>query len=385
MLFPALDQKTRSAIDQFLDLIARNFPLEKRFRRNLPGDVAELSRLFTSDRKIRDTGYLGRPAMLSAYLYHYLPWNVYKLCKLFGGIASESGGRFPELDEDDAVTDLGSGPLTLPIALWISFPALRNCKLEFRCVDRTGLILDAGRKLFDALIMESAGLRLWRVKTIRGPLDAPLYGKRSSLIAAANVFNESAGVEKAAVLIDARIKENGHVLVVEPGTPPSGRFISALRTALGKHGISIKAPCTHCGSCPMPSGANKKWCHFPTDTSDAPERLKALSNAAGIPKERAVVSFLFAQKTPAPATSTIEANTNKIRIISDAFPLPGREEGFFGRYGCYEQGLALVRGSKEKTAPLLPGALINQSPADGKDTKSGAAIFTISSPPLSSV
>lgn len=400
MLFPLLDKRVSCELDELLDLVARTFPLQERFRRNLPKDVAELSRLLTSERGSRDTGYLGRPALLSAYLYHYLPWNVFRLCRLLAGLNAEL--YTPSLSEsekkpaplglvaEDTITDLGSGPLTLPIALWVSFPELRSRKLEFRCVDRTGAVLDAGRKLFDALVMETGGPRLWSVKTIRGPLDAPLYGKAARFAAAINVFNEIKGsrnlereAEKAAALLVSRAAADGSVLVMEPGTPPSARFLECLRAALLARGFALQAPCPHNARCPMSGGKNKKWCHFPVTTGDAPARLKALSAAAGIPKERAVLSFLLAGKNRPESPAAL-------RVISDAFPLPvphsagaaGIDPGAgaslpaerYGRYCCHEQGLALLRGSAAEIDPVLPGALVKAA-ACGRDSRSGAILY----------
>ncbi|MDR2364087.1 MAG: rRNA methyltransferase, partial [Spirochaetaceae bacterium] len=364
-LFPPLGAGIRPLLEGLPALIDRVFPLPRRFRAGLPREVAELSRLLTSGRGEREDGYLGRPGLLSAYLRYFLPWNVYRLCRLLPALPLP-------LAAGDALTDLGSGPLTLPLALWISRPDLRGLSLEFRCLDRTGAVLEAGKALFAALAGKDPP---WVIKTIRASLGAPVHGPRAALVTAVNMYNEVSGqgapgpfTERQARLLSALAGEGGSVLVVEPGAPRSGEFIAALRAALVKQGRFPLAPCPHGGVCPLPGGlipggrgpaGRAKWCHFAFTTGDAPRDLHRLSAASGFPKERAVLSFLLAGprtgNPPAPPGSPLP-----VRIVSDPFPLP--QTGKYGRYGCSALGLILVTGSREQTDPWTPGTLLRLTP-----------------------
>jgi hypothetical protein len=378
-LFPPLGGDTPPLPEGLPALIDRVFPLPRRFQAGLPRDVAELSRLLTSGRGDRDGGYLGRPGLLSAYLRYFLPWNVYRLCRLLPALPLP-------LAAGDALTDLGSGPLTLPLALWLSRPDLRGLSLEFRCLDRTGAALDAGKALFSTLAGKDCA---WIIKTIRAPLGAPVHGPKAALVTAVNVYNEipeqgalGAFAGKQARLLSTLAGEGGSILVVEPGIPRSGEFITALRGALGELGRFPLAPCTHGGPCPFPGGflpggrGKAKWCHFAFTAVDAPRDLQALSAAAGFPKERAVLSFLLAgprsAKPPANSASPLLA-----RIISDSFPLP--RTGEYGRYGCSAKGMILIAGPREKTEPCEPGTLLRLTspPREQRDPKSKALIFSL--------
>jgi hypothetical protein len=401
-------------MENLIPLVDGIFRVPRRFRLRLQADVAELSRLLTSGRGERDGGYLSRPGLLSAYLHYFLPWNVYRLCRLF----SPPGWK-PSLVEGDLVIDLGSGPLTLPIALWIARPELRKLRLEFRCIDRTGAVLEAGKKIFEALVSGGfpgergvpagadslndggavhSGAGRWTVKTIRSAWDAPLYGGRAKLVTAVNLFNEvytgavpGEGAERTAARLAALCGKEGSILVVEPGLPRSGAFTAALRSALLDRGRPPLAPCPHGGNCPLPgnSGAGRgraKWCHFAFETAGAPKNLLRLSAAAGIPKERATLSFLLAgpcfKEAAGASPPAARRRTLTVRIISDPFPLPGQKRG---RYGCSAQGLVLAADSVPPAGgggieALDSGTLLELPlPAGEKrDPKSGALLLEFS-------
>ncbi|MDR2402421.1 MAG: rRNA methyltransferase [Spirochaetaceae bacterium] len=392
-LFPGAGAEQRRLLARFPALVDRVFPLPGRFLAALPRDVAELSRLLTSGRGDRHDGYLGRPELLSAYLRYFLPWNLYRLYRLLPALPLN-------LADGDLVVDLGSGPLTLVLALWLFRPGLRDRSLEFRCIDRTGAVLDAGKRLFAALAGSDSP---WRIKTIRASLGAPVKGPRAALVSAVNVFNETwrsipeanagalrLGAEKNARLLSSLAAESGSILVVEPGVPRSGEFIAALRAALIECGYPPRLPCPHAGPCPLPggrspatrpSGAKGKWCHFGFDTGDAPPELLKLSAAAGIPKDRAVLSFLFAGPGGIPLPEGGETPSLAVRIISDAFPLTGdgrsgrgRPGDRSGRYGCSVRGLVLAAGDRAALAALSPGTLLRIAPParEKRDPKSGA-------------
>ena len=254
-------------LSALLDLIDSAFPLPGRFRAGLPADVAALSRLLTSERGDRDDGYLGKAAELSAYLRYFLPWNVYRLCRLLPSL------NLPLLD-GDAVTDIGSGPLTFPIALWLARPDLRTRRLEIRCLDRTGKALETGHTLFAALTGADCP---WTVRTIRGSFGTRIEGEPAALVCAVNVLNEifwderqtlEEQSERKAGLLAAMARPDGRVLIVEPGVPRSGAFISALRAAFLDQGRPPEAPCPHAGACPLPGGRRgASWC---TPASDWP-------------------------------------------------------------------------------------------------------------------
>jgi hypothetical protein len=198
-----------------------------------------------------------------------------------------------------------------------------------------------------------------------------------------------ADAEKAAALLDRLCSREGSILVMEPGVPQSGAFIAALRNGLMERGRNIAAPCSHNGLCPMPGGTRRsgphgerrekaKWCHFAHNTEGAPPELHRLSVSAGIPKERAVFSYLL---TASPAMPGIPAapDISHVRVVSDAFPVPivgkCRDAGW-GRYGCCEKGLVLLTGTRADIDAAASGTLLEVSfgADERRDPKTGALV-----------
>ncbi len=137
-LFPPLNRDIRQNLELVPELVDTLYPVPARFRSRLPRDIRTLSRLLTGERERRRGGYLGEDAHFSAYLRYFLPWNLYRLCRLLPALPFS-------LKAGDKVLDMGSGPLTFPIALLLSRPDLQELELVIRCVDWNARILSAGR------------------------------------------------------------------------------------------------------------------------------------------------------------------------------------------------------------------------------------------------
>jgi len=204
------------------------------------------------------------------------------------------------------------------------------------------------------------------------------------------------------------------ILLVEPGDPKSARFVSLMRDALMRKDFYPLSPCPHFGNCPMEGKKGGKWCNFAFSTEDAPAALLKLSEKAGLPKERAVLSFVLSQKK-GPTTSENDSdgssNSKKdpttsgngerdsrvkpendrvghsgadksnllpIRITSDYIKLPELHRS--GYYACSQLGLLLAvddHGIQPENGELL---FVDQ-PKDPenltRDKKSGALLLRL--------
>lgn len=351
----------------------------------LPKIIRELSHQMTDDRGSRRLGYMNEKTFLASYVRYFMWWNLVRLARLFSNL------DFGFLSGGGVCLDIGSGPLTLPCALWLARPDLRQKKLVWYVMDISQLALSLGEEIFLSVSAATGG-EPWKIVRVKGPLGTAVKEK-ARFVTCANMFNEllqSRGGEPPDYLAkkysQALFKyldfESGPaIFLAEPGTPNSARFVSLMRDAFIRRGLFALAPCPHQQSCPMDGrragkdGANGKWCNFAFDTDDAPKKLLALSAKAGIPKERAVISFVLASAETAckpkncgglsglekvAATDTAcaarEAQESPksgglLRVASDIIRLPPDGEGQkprVGHYACSEQGLvlALSKGGK---------------------------------------
>ena len=413
------------ALESLQAAIDESFPLQAKHRDSLRGDIRQLWEELTSDREYRSVDYLGTPPALSAYLRYFLPWNVFRLASIL------SNADFC-LPDNAVIIDIGSGPLTLPIALWASRPELRDVPLTIYCMDRVERALEAGKAIFETFCLRAEGrLPPWRIELRKESFGGSLP-ERAHLLTSANVFNEFFWKDRAPLgeraLATARsllgyLRADGSLFIMEPGDPRSGAFISALRAALLAEGAAPLGPCPHALSCPMPGifrhllppeetrvakgdpnaapsrfvlppvAMPKKrdkfpWCHFGIDASKAPAWLEAVSAEAGLPKERAVLSYIWAARgasarpavgIPDPLRSSERERRAKaskgilVRVVSEPFALP---DGSAGQYACSSLGYTLVKRPRGE-APFESGALleVTAAPLPRNDEKSGAIVL----------
>ena len=397
-VFSPLSVQSRQILDAFPDILQRVLPLSDKQMQKLPLYIHALFHELTDDRSRRKIHYMNDPVKLSAYMHYYLWWNLVRMVKLLQNIPID-------LPDSAVAADFGSGPLTFLCALWIAKPALRKKKLKWYCVDLSHKALSLGEELFLALCAytaaaDSCSYTPWEIKKVTGAFGCQLKEK-AVLITEANMFNEIFWDTPLSMELLAKrtyhtlarcLQPNGSVLLIEPGIPLSGAFISLLRTQFLKGGFSIPTPCPHVHSCALPysrtpyiqkniPSAALKWCHFTFETNDSPRNLRRLSEAAHLGKERASLSFLYCTQ---PLSDIKEQSIEEhipVRICSDILNLPVRK---IGRYACSEHGFLLLCSADIPASSLhtaVSGTLLlvplSCFRLDKKDKKTGAWIIEI--------
>ena len=385
-MFKSLEKNENSILENFDDILQNIKPLSSKQLYQLPNLIKELSHQLTDERSSRHNGYMNQTVMLTAYSRYFMWWNLFRLTNLFRGFPKNC---FDNLKDNDYCLDLGSGPLTIPVALWLSRPELRKKKLTWYCTDISQTALSLGEEIYLSVVAktldnENENIEPWKIIRVKGELGTEIRNK-ASFVTCANMFNElyydtakplEEQAKKYTNTLISYATEKSMILVVEPAFPRSSRFISLTRDALIRKKFSIISPCPHTKECCMDGRKGGKWCHFVLDTSFAPKKLHKLSDKAGLPKDRASLSFVFAQNFEESQNDEL-----KIRVVSDMIKLP---QNATGRYACSRLGLTLVKSNFTSSKKFDSGSLISTEEATNKiessakiDTKSGAKIIEV--------
>jgi ribosomal protein RSM22 (predicted rRNA methylase) len=385
-MFKSLEKNENSILENFDDILQNIKPLSSKQLYQLPVLIKELSHQLTDERSSRHNGYMNQTVMLTAYSRYFMWWNLFRLTNLFRGFPKNC---FDFLKDDDYCLDLGSGPLTIPVALWLSRPELRKKKLTWYCVDISQTALSLGEEIFLSIVAktldnENENIEPWKIIRVKGELGTEIRNK-ASFVTCANMFNElyydtakplEEQAKKYTNTLISYATEKSMILVVEPAFPRSSRFISLTRDALIRKKYSIISPCPHTKECCMDGRRGGKWCHFVLNTDFAPKKLHKLSDKAGLPKDRASLSFVFAQNF-----EEIQNDELKIRVVSDMIKLP---QNATGRYACSKLGLTLVKSNFTNSKKFDSGSLISTEEPTNKiessakiDAKSGAKIIEV--------
>lgn len=381
-------------LDSFDAIVAETRSLSGKQQTLLPLQIKKLSHQLTDDRGSRRVGYMNDASSVSAYISYFMWWNLVRLVRLFANLP---GNAFP-LKDDDVCIDLGSGPLTVPIALWLARPELRSKKLVFYAVDLSQSALSAGEEIYLSVAAKTVSREQspWSIVRVKGTVGTEIK-KKASLVTSANVFNELSQTnvmqqDYLAKSYSGTIEkyfgnETGKnscqtVLVVEPGDPHSARLVSLMRDAFIRRGFEPSSPCPHSKTCPMQgrtsSNPQGKWCNFAFETDDAPSSLLKFSKNANLPKERAVLSYVLAHRGLADKNKPTPQNDSlMLRVASDYIKLPEQHKS--GYYCCSDIGLVLaidITGVHPKNGDLLEIKKPDQKKL-ARDRKTGALIIGI--------
>lgn len=383
-LLPESGTEIRAILEKLPNALERVWPLSRIHRRELPRDIRDLSGLLTCHRSGLKYNYWQNPAAISAYLYYFLPWNLVRLCRLLPALPLAR----PELrgQARPLLLDAGSGPLTLPLALWISCPQWRAAPLSLLALDSVRQPLALGKALFEAVAHEN-GQEPWPIKYVTGavqtlPAIAPRHTEDGTplyplLVTATNLLNELGMTKEMESTPESLLgaweplwQAGAQLLLIEPGTRLGGSTIMAMRAAGLEYGLEALSPCTHSNPCPLASSERKgfqpSWCHFTFAANNAPEWLRELSKKAGLFKTSLTLApLLLARQKPV----RLPQDALPCRVISQAFPVQNKP----CRYACTPVGLALLPDSQKAVSGSL--CLAEMPDMAAKDAKSGAIIL----------
>lgn len=387
-----IDELSQKILNDFGNIVLEARNMSGKQKTLLAAQIKKLSHFLTDQRGERRLGYMNDAAFVSAYINYFMWWNLVRLTRLFSNLPESSFN----LKDSDVCLDIGSGPLTVVISLWLSRPALRSKKLTFYCMDLSQTTLAAGEEIYLNIAAKTIknNEEPWKIVRVKGALGSSIKEK-AALVTCANVFNEirensqmppdylaknyTQDIEKYLKKDSATTQE---VLLVEPGDPKSARLISLMRDAFIRRDFVPLSPCPHIHYCPMEgrttSNPAGKWCNFAFDTENAPAELLKLSQKANLSKDRAGLSYVLLKRKKETDTKKVEDKKLKLRVASDFIKLPELHKSAY--YCCSELGLVLAV-DKTNVKPLNGDLIEIKAPKDpdslARDKKSGALIIEI--------
>ncbi len=225
---------------------------------------------------------------LAAYQLYFLPRNVFRVGRVLrelpwgppeapppGWLSSGSGGA-PTL----RLLDLGAGTGAFSLA-WLAWlaeqPWMRQTAvhLQLTLVDQGHELLAvavANLQAFAARILPEAPLDIdTHADGVQAYLGAASGDARHAVVGAAMTLNElgllgsrrvSARGEQLAERMRRRVRDQGCLMLVEPGTRKGYMNLMALRPHLMS--FPVLYPCPHTGECPLWDNRVSRWCHATT-------------------------------------------------------------------------------------------------------------------------
>ncbi len=374
-IFPPLKPHIVKALQTLPQALDAVLPMQAKHRRALPAGIDELSSRLTIERGLIKQAYWSAPRLTAAYMWYFLPWNILRLCRLLSTlnlpepcmVPTKAGGK----PKARLFVDMGSGPLSLPIALWLARPEWREHELNILCLDTAPHPLQLGQKLFNILAGERSS---WRIIPVRSQLETTHLEIQKIdalpwLITAANVCNELKLQDERAYKIMENLRpalraKDASLLIVEPGTRLGGKTIVAMREAAMEYGLAPMSPCPHAQECSLEE--TKTWCHFTFDVQGSPAWLKELSAAAKLRKDALSLAFVLL------TNHAKSADMHKARVVSAPFQVPGIVGE--ARYACCARGLSLLTNASKLPSGALVELKQNQH-EPRTDAKSGALIL----------
>jgi ribosomal protein RSM22 (predicted rRNA methylase) len=266
---------------------------QQKSKRPLPSEISRLSQLFTVQRKDRKAVYLGEPGLRQAYAGYFTPLNAAKIAHLLHRFHQEE--KIPIKAQPPRVADLGSGPFSGLLGAWLYYQELSDSW----ALDRSAKALEDGVELWKMCTNQREHVPRWQRGTLGPkPFPAALHGC-FDLVILGNVLNEI-GDPRRGQTLRMRILENclqllsddGHLLVLEPGTRVHGRSLQRIRDSIVRANRNdVLSPCPSISRCPL-LVRDADWCHQELSWQ-RPESCTRLEKKSGLENKLLKCSHLL--------------------------------------------------------------------------------------------
>jgi len=249
--------------------------------------VAELSNLYTRQRRWLSPELLKNSSLRNAYLAYFLPCNLVKVRRIFQEVLAHPKGIL-HFTGHRRLLDIGCGPGTNLLAFLslLAEGTVPTDSVECVALDSVRANLQDAQHLFSRYTerlkptKNIASLGTYQAELMR-PHSLSLDGS-FDFVVFGNVLNElflgrKDRIEKRCELVTACAQKwlatDGFLILLEPALKETSRELLLLRDCLlDRTDLRVYAPCVHNLHCPAVAPQNvSDWCH--EDRSWNPPRL----------------------------------------------------------------------------------------------------------------
>lgn len=297
-------------------------------------------------------------AALAARLSFFFPRDV---AKASGAVRELAEVRaLGPADRALGVLDLGAGVGASTWGIARAFGAFGGGAVEAVLVDDDASALAAAAEVARARggpLTATCAVRDVRRFTTDERFDVVVLGQVLAELGA----TVEQDAERLGTMLSRNVTDHGSLVVIEPALRLRARHLHRVRDRLAARGVTVFAPCPHCGPCPM-LARERDWCHEALDV-DLPEWLVPLAKGAGLRWQGLTFSYLVLRRDALSLGATFPGTQ---RVVSRPIVTKGKRELDL----CGGAGLVrLVRLDRDRTASnvaygtAVRGALLAIEPA----------------------
>ncbi|CUS98645.1 small ribosomal subunit Rsm22 family protein [Candidatus Chrysopegis kryptomonas] len=292
--------------------------------------------------------YLSNGEVQKGYLVYFTTTNLLKVHVPLNEISYS--GFFKGKNKFE-ILDIGTGLGTVVMGtiIWMheNIRYFKNVEVKFVALDKVEQNI---RKFQDNLDIFLNELKNHYRQTIKISVEPAIFDiehafemfhKRFDLITVANTLNEVAYEKRNKLLrlINAGIKDDGFVILIEPALMITSRDLLDFRDKMLKHGFYIYSPCLRNLNCPALE-TEKDWCHTEVEWK-RPEFIRQIDLVSGNYRKTLKFSYIVASKRDVNLIDCIVGERNfkdYFRVVSQLIVEKGKKHCYLcnelGRFHC---------------------------------------------------
>jgi len=313
--------------------------------------VSSMSEYFTRKNLRKEFvfyDYLSNSEVQLGYLIYFTTTNLLKVHVPLNEI-SYSGffkGR-SKLEILDIGTGLGTVVMGTIIWMYENIKYFKNAEVRFVALDKVEQNIRKFQENLDVFLSE---IQNYYQRTIKITVEPAIFDiehafemfhKRFDLITVANTLNEIPYEKRNKLLrlINAGIKDDGFVILIEPALMLTSRDLLDFRDKLIRQGFYIYSPCLRNLNCPALE-TEKDWCHTEVEWK-RPEFIRQIDIFSGNYRRTLKFSYIVAGKRDVNLIDFVVGERNfkdYFRVVSQLIVEKGKKHCYLcnelGRLHC---------------------------------------------------